>query len=90
MNAAKWNSLTPEQQGVVQAAATKAATEIANKAWERSDGFVQKMRDKGYEIVEFSQEERDVIKSAVTEAVWPTVSDVSGQDLLDRTLANDG
>jgi|TARA_B110000240_G_C13408172_1_gene413996 TRAP-type C4-dicarboxylate transport system substrate-binding protein len=90
MNAAKWNSLTPEQQAVVQAAATKAATEIANKAWERSDGFVQKMRDKGYEIVEFSQEERDVIKSAVTEAVWPTVSDVIGQDLLDRLLANDG
>jgi hypothetical protein len=48
------------------------------------------MRDKGYEIVEFSQEERDVIKSAVTEAVWPTVSDIIGQDLLDRLLANDG
>jgi TRAP-type C4-dicarboxylate transport system substrate-binding protein len=90
MNAAKWNSLTPEQQAIVQSSTTKAATEIANKAWERSEGFVQKMRDKGYEIVEFSQDEREVIKSAVIEAVWPTVGDIIGQDLLDRLKANDG
>lgn len=90
MNAAKWNSLTPEQQTVIQTAVTKASASIVNLAWERSEGFVQQMRDKGYEIVEFTQSERDTMKAAIMKEVWPSVGDIVGQDLLDRLMADEG
>lgn len=79
-----WDKLSPEQQEVIQTAASKAASTIAEDALERSEGFVGQLRDKGWTIVEFTPEEMSAIREKVVADVWPTLSGSVGQDLIDR------
>lgn len=86
INGASWGRLNDEQKDVVQTAASKAAQKIIDNSWERTEGFVQQLRDKNWEIVEFSQEERDAIRETAMTEIWPMVGDTIGQDLLDRLM----
>lgn len=85
-NGASWGRLNDEQKAVVQAAASTAAAKIIDQSWERTEGFVQQLRDKEWEIVEFTQEQRDAIREVAMTEVWPTVGETIGQDLLDRLM----
>ncbi|MBI1383598.1 MAG: transporter [Rhizobiales bacterium] len=88
MNQAKWASLNAEQQAVIQAAAAKAANAIIDQAWERTEGFIAKLKEKGWNIVDLTQEQRDAIKAKIVAEVWPTVGKIVGQELVDRLNAN--
>ncbi|WP_317054404.1 TRAP transporter substrate-binding protein DctP [Roseovarius rhodophyticola] len=83
-----YDGLTDEQREVVARESAEAAAEISKLAWERSQGFVEQLKAADWEIVEFSQEERDAIKAHIQATVWPNVADVVGQDILDRLTAN--
>lgn len=83
-NDAKWNKLTAEQQAVVQKASSTAAKKIVDQAWSRSDKFVSQLKEKGWNVVEFTPEERAAMKSAVILKVWPSVGKIVGQDILER------
>lgn len=83
-----YDGLTDEQRAVVEKESAEAAAEISKLAWERSQSFVDRLKDADWEIVEFSQEERDAIKAHIQATVWPNVADVVGQDILDRLTAN--
>lgn len=87
MNQATWAQLDEEQRGVVQTAAGNAANAIIDQAWERTEGFIAKLREKDWEIVEFNQQERDAIKAKIVAEVWPTVGSMVGQGLIDRLNA---
>lgn len=87
MNQATWAKLSEEQREVIQAAAAKAANAIIDQAWERTEGFIAKLKEKDWEIVEFSDAEREAIKAKVVAEVWPTVGKMVGQDLVDRLSA---
>lgn len=87
MNQGSWARLDDEQRAVVQAAVEQASNAIIDQAWERTEGFVSQLKDKGWEIVEFTQEERDAIKAKVVAEVWPSIGEMVGQDLLDRLNA---
>ena len=84
MSQSTFAGLTDEQKAVVQAASAKASNAIIDQAWDRTEGFMAQLKDKGWEIVELSQAERDAIKSKVVAEVWPTVGELVGQDLIDR------
>lgn len=81
-----WDSLNEKQQDVVAAASSKAAAEITNLAWERNEGFVAQLKEKGWEIVEFSGEERAAMRAHIQKTVWPEVGKIIGQDILDRLI----
>lgn len=81
-----YKGLTPEQQDVIAKASAKAAAKITDLAWERNEGFVAQLKEKGWEIVEFSDEERANMRAHIQKTVWPEVSDIVGQDLLDRLI----
>ncbi|WP_168797920.1 TRAP transporter substrate-binding protein DctP [Pacificoceanicola onchidii] len=83
-----YDGLTDEQRAVVEKESSEAAAEISRLAWERSQGFLDQLKEADWEIVEFSQEERDAIKAHIEATVWPNVADVVGQDILDRLTAN--
>nr|WP_299506284.1 TRAP transporter substrate-binding protein DctP [uncultured Roseobacter sp.] len=83
-----YDGLTDEQRAVVEKESAEAAAEISKLAWERSQGFVDQLKEANWEIVEFTQEERDAIKAHIQATVWPNVADVVGQDILDRLTAN--
>lgn len=88
MNGSKWGSLSDEQKMVIQTAATKAATGINNNSWNLNEEFLGKLREKDWNVVEFTDEERAHFKSKIVAEVWPMVGDMIGQDLLDRLKAN--
>ena len=83
-NQAWFDALNDEQKAVIIKETAEAGAEITALAWERSAGFVDKLKEAGWSIVEFTQEERDEIKAHVQATVWPDVADVVGQDILDR------
>lgn len=83
-----FDGLTDEQRAVIEKESAEAAAEISKLAWERSEGFMDQLKEADWEIVEFSQEERDAIKAHIEATVWPNVADVVGQDILDRLTAN--
>lgn len=83
-----FDGLTDEQRAVIQKESAEAAAEISRLAWERSQGFVDQLKEADWEVVEFSQEERDAIKAHIQATVWPNVADVVGQDIVDRLTAN--
>lgn len=84
MNGGKWAKLSEKQKEVIQTAASKAARRMSDEALERTDVIMGKLKEKGWEIVTFTPEERAAIKAVVKEKIWPSVADVIGQDFLDR------
>lgn len=87
-NAEFYSELNDAQRAVVDKETAEAAAEISSLAWARSQGFVDQLVAADWEIVEFSQAERDAIKAHIQATVWPNVADVVGQDILDRLTAN--
>ena len=83
-----WDKLNDEQRAVVQEASTSAAVKIMDKAWERSEGFNQQMVEAGWEILEFTPEQRATMVNHIRETVWPELADVIGQEIMDRLTAN--
>lgn len=81
-----WDRLSPEQQEAIQTAATKAARTISEESIKRGDGFVEQMKEKGWEIVELTDDEMAVIRDKAVTDVWPTIGETVGQDLIDRLI----
>lgn len=86
-NADTFEGLNDEQKAVVAAATSKAAAEITDQAWQRNEGFVEQLRGEGWEIIEFTDEERATMRAHIQKTVWPEVSEIVGQDLLDRLIS---
>lgn len=87
-SAETWEEMTDEQKAVVQAAFDKAADEFF--AWNKSNEakYQAELESKGYEILTPSAEEAAALKAAVIEAVWPSIAEVVGQDVIDRLQAD--
>jgi len=83
-----WEKLNQEQRDVIRAAAERAASVAINTAWERNEGFVEQLKEAGWEILEYSPEERAAMVAHIQENVWPELADVVGQDLIDELTAN--
>ena len=81
-----WDKLTAEQQNVISTASAKAAATVIDMAWERSDGFIKQMEEAGWEILDYTPEERKVMVEHIKENVWPDLGEVIGQETMDKLL----
>lgn len=83
-----WEKLNDEQRAVVQAAFDKAADEYF--AWNKANDekFEAELVKAGYEMLKPNPEELAVLSAKVREAVWPSISSVVGQDVIDRLNAD--
>lgn len=79
-----WNKLNQEQKEVLETSMRKAARSIMNKAWERSQGFVEKMKEAGWEILEYTPNERAAMVKHIKSTVWPSVASTIGQETIDK------
>lgn len=79
-----WNKLNQEQKEVLETSMRKAAKSIMNKAWERSQGFVEKMKEAGWEILEYTPNERAAMVKHIKSTVWPSVASTIGQETIDK------
>ena len=82
-----WDKMNDEQRSVVRAAIEKASSAAIDKAWERSQGFMDQMVASGYEILDYTAEERAAMVSHIRENVWPDLAGVIGQDIMDELTA---
>ncbi|MFT4727324.1 MAG: TRAP-type C4-dicarboxylate transport system substrate-binding protein [Granulosicoccus sp.] len=82
-----WGKLNDEQRDVISAASAKAAATVIDLAWERSDGFIKQMEDAGWEILNFTAEERTAMVDHIKKDVWPELGEVIGQETMDQLLA---
>ena len=74
-NKKTWAKLNDEQRTVIRDAAQKAALEYIDQAWARNQDFTQKLKDKGWEILEISDEQRGVMIDQIRDTVWPEAAD---------------
>ena len=82
-----WEKLNKEQKDVLDSAMRKAAKAIMNKAWERSEGFIEKMKEAGWEILDYSASERAAMVAHIKAKVWPSVAGTIGQETMDKLEA---
>ena len=86
-----WNKISPEDQAVM----LKAAQEESEIQWGRADQIDEEYRQKlvkeyGWEIVTFSQDQLNAIANHVRKTVWPKMEGIVGKDLMDRIYKESG
>lgn len=79
-----WDKLSQEQSDVIRNASIKASKAIIDKAWERNQGFVGQLKDAGWEILEYSPEQRAALVKHIRENIWPELATVIGQETMDK------
>ena len=82
-----WDKMNQEQRDVVRAASEKAAQTGIDLAWERSESFVEKLKEAGWEILDYTPEERAAMVTHIKENVWPDLADTIGQETMDKLLS---
>lgn len=82
-----WDKLNQAQKDVLETSIRKASTDIMNKAWERSQGFIDKMKEAGWEILDYTPAERAAMVKHIKATVWPSVASTIGQETMDRLVA---
>ena len=83
-----WEKMNQEQRDVVMTAGQKAAQAAIDKAWERTDGFIEQLKEAGWEIIDYSDEERAAMVAHIRNNIWPELTETIGQDTMDKLLAN--
>ncbi len=83
-----WNKLNDEQKAAVQAAIDRAAASFTNWARTNDAGYIQKLKDSGYEVLDLSSAERAVLVKHIKDNVWPQIEKVVGKDVIDRLKAD--
>ena len=79
-----WEKLNQEQRDVIRDAAQKAALTAIDKSWDRNEGFIDKLKEAGWEILEYNTEERAALVAHIQNNVWPDLADMIGQDIMDE------
>ena len=82
-----WDKMNQEQRDVVQAASVKAAQTAIDLAWERSEGFIEQLKEAGWEILDYTDEERAAMVAHIKENVWPDLAETIGQETMDKLLS---
>lgn len=86
-----WKKISPEDQAVM----LKAAQEESEIQWDRADQIDEEYRQKlvkeyGWEIVIFTQDQLNAIATHVRKTVWPKMEEIVGKDLMDRIYKESG
>lgn len=83
-----WDKLNDEQKAAVQAAIDRAAASFTDWARTNDAGYIQKLKDAGYEVLDLSDAERAALVKHIKDNVWPQIEKVVGKDIVDRLKAD--
>ena len=87
MNKKAWESLTPEQQKIVQDAAKKFADTSFALAEAEDAKYMAEMEKAGIKIVKPTDEQLAKIAAKVRKNTWPIMEGVVGKEIMDKVLA---
>ena len=82
-----WDKLNQEQRDVIRTASEKAAQTAIDMAWERTNGFIDQMKEAGWEILDYTPEQRAAMVDHIKANVWPDLANTIGQETMDKLLA---
>ena len=80
--------MNAEQKSAVQAAIDRAAASFTDWARSNDAGYIQKLKDAGYEVLDLSDAERGALSKHIKDNVWPQIEKVVGKDIVDRLKAD--
>ena len=87
MNLDLWNSLSKEDQQIIQDLAIELEKNRFVIAEEKEKASVQMLSDYGVEVIPFTDEELARFAKKVHENVWPKIREDIGPELIDKILA---
>lgn len=74
--------LTDEERKIVETAFDNGMQKTFEKSKSFNEEYIQIMKDEGYNVVEFSQEELDVFAKNARENWWPKLEETFGSDFF--------
>ena len=83
-----WEKLDDAQRAAIRAAVDRAAAGFNAWARENEQAYLNKLEERGYEVLYLTDEQLAAIADHMRATVWPIAVDVVGQDVLDRLLAD--
>ena len=84
MNMDLWNSLSEEDQKIIEETGLELEKKRFAIAEEREEYNEQRLRDYGIEVITFTDEELDNFAKKIRKSVWPEVEDVIGVELIEQ------
>ena len=87
INLELWNSLSAEDQKIIQDAAILEQDKQMEAAETKEAEYLQKTSDYGIEVIELTPLDMENIANAVMEDVWPELIPMVGKTLLDDAKA---
>ncbi|MGR7921587.1 C4-dicarboxylate ABC transporter substrate-binding protein [Zobellella denitrificans] len=88
MNLDVWESMTEEQQKVVQEAAVEIMNEQFKAAKEQDEYYIKKAQEAGMKYFEPSEEQLREFARAAREKVWPLMDKEIGPEIMNAIRAN--
>lgn len=83
-----WAKMDDAQRKAVQNAVDKAAAAFTKFARENDDSYIAKLKEKGWEVLDLTNEQRSALAAHIKAEVWPQVEKTVGKEIIDR-LRND-
>jgi len=83
MNRPLWDSLSKEDQGIIQAAADKQGLLSFENGPEMDAVYLDKMSDFGIEVIHLTREQLDAYQKVTIEEVWPILEKTYGKLFMD-------
>jgi TRAP-type C4-dicarboxylate transport system substrate-binding protein len=84
MNKKLWESISPEDQAILMEAINLEADKSFVDCQAEDAEYIEKMREKGIEIVEFTPEEIAKIAEHVRSTAWPELAEIYGQEVMQK------
>ena len=57
-----------------------------SSAYDRNEGFITQLKESGWEILEFTDAERDAMTDHIKKNVWPALEKTIGKETLDLVM----
>ena len=86
MNLDLWNSLSKEDQQLIQEVASELEKRRFAVAEEEEQANMQRLRDYGIEVITFTDEELAGFAKKAQEYVWPRIREDIGPEVMDKVL----
>lgn len=82
-----WNSLSPEDQKIVQDACVRQSLMSFPRAEADEDSYLDKLREAGVEVIVLTDEEMAAHVEVARSEVWPQLEEVIGEELMNQLKA---
>lgn len=86
INKELWDSLSDEDQAVIQAAAVELTKTSIETAQGYDEEYLKKLEEEGIEVIRLSEEEVEQLASIVREKTYPKLKEAMGEEFIDGLL----